>query len=55
MVVIRTPGGYTIGPVRDGKLMTPAQFNDMTKEDQEKAKAIIEDVTTLIHESRAGE
>jgi len=44
MVVIRTPGGYTIGPVRDGKLMTPAQFNDMTKEDQEKAKAIIEEL-----------
>ena len=44
MVVIRTPGGYTIGPVRDGKLMTPAQFNDMTKEEQEQAKGIIEDL-----------
>jgi lon-related putative ATP-dependent protease len=44
MVVIRTPGGYTIGPVREGKLMTPAQFNDMTKEEQDLAKAVIEEL-----------
>ena len=44
MVVIRTPGGYTIGPVREGKLMTPAQFNDMPKEEQELAKNVIEEL-----------
>jgi lon-related putative ATP-dependent protease len=44
MVVIRTPGGYTIGPVREGKLMTPAQFNDMSKEEQDLAKAVIEEL-----------
>ncbi|MBK6288092.1 MAG: AAA family ATPase [Gammaproteobacteria bacterium] len=44
MVVIRTPGGYTIGPVREGKLMTPAQFNDLPKAEQDQAKAVIEDL-----------
>ena len=44
MVVIRTPGGYTIGPVREGKLMTPAQFNDMSKEEQDLAKTVIEEL-----------
>ncbi len=44
MVVIRTPGGYTIGPVREGKLMTPAQFNDMAKEEQDLAKTVIEEL-----------
>ena len=44
MVVIRTPGGYTIGPVREGKLMKPAQFNDMAKEEQDLAKTVIEEL-----------
>ncbi len=44
MVVIRTPGGYTIGPVRDGKLMTPAQFNELSREDQDQAKGVIDEL-----------
>ena len=44
MVVIRTPGGYTIGPLRDGKLMTPAQFNTLPKPEQDQAKARIEEL-----------
>ena len=44
MVVIRTPGGYTIGPLREGKLMTPAQFNELPHADQERAKGLIEEL-----------
>jgi len=44
MVVIRTPGGYTIGPLREGKLMTPAQFNELSHAEQERAKAVIEEL-----------
>jgi predicted ATP-dependent protease len=44
MAVIRTPGGYTIGPLRDGKLLTPAQFNDLSKAEQEHAKSDIEEL-----------
>ena len=44
MVVIRTPGGYTIGPVREGKLLTPAQFNALPREQQDAAKAVIEEL-----------
>lgn len=48
MVVIRTPGGYTIGPLRDGKLMTPAQFNDLSREEQEQAKAVIDELNHML-------
>lgn len=44
MVVIRTPNGYTIGPVRDGKLMTPAQFNELPQAEQEAAKSVIDEL-----------
>ena len=44
MVVIRTPGGYTIGPVREGKLLTPAQFNALPRERQDAAKVVIEEL-----------
>jgi lon-related putative ATP-dependent protease len=44
MVVIRTPGGYTIGPVREGKLLTPSQFNDLPRARQDEAKAVIEEL-----------
>lgn len=44
MVVIRTPNGYTIGPIRDGKLMTPAQFGELPREEQEAAKTVIEEL-----------
>ncbi len=44
MVVIRTPGGYTIGPLRDGKLMTPAQFNELSRAEQDAAKAVIDEL-----------
>ncbi len=51
---MRTPGGYTLGPVRDGKLMTPDQFNQLPKEERARIKAAVdelnEELTELVHE-----
>ncbi|GGO86752.1 ATP-dependent protease [Marinobacterium nitratireducens] len=40
--LLRTPHGYTLGPVRDGKLLTPEQFSKLPPEEQEAIKQQIE-------------
>lgn len=54
IMLMRTPGGYTLGPVRDGKLMTPEQFSQLPQEEQDRIKATVdelnEELTELVHE-----
>jgi len=54
IMLMRTPGGYTLGPVRDGKLMTPEQFSQLPQEEQDNIKASVdklnEELTELVHE-----
>ncbi|MET3999888.1 putative ATP-dependent protease [Marinobacterium sp. MBR-109] len=54
ITLMRTPGGYTLGPVRDGKLMTPDQFSKLPQEEQDRIKAAVdelnEELTELVHE-----
>ncbi len=39
--LMRTPHGYTVGPMRDGKLLTSEQFSQLAPEEQEKIKQAI--------------
>ena len=39
--LMRTPHGYTVGPLQDGKLLTPEQFSQLPPEAQEKIKQAI--------------
>ena len=48
MIVIRTPNGYTIGPVRDGKLLTPAKFAELPEAEQESAKKVTEELNRAL-------
>ncbi|MBP0047893.1 AAA family ATPase [Marinobacterium sp. AK62] len=54
ITLMRTPGGYTLGPIKDGKLMTPEQFSKLPEEEQarikEKVDALNEELTELVHE-----
>ncbi|MBR9830023.1 MAG: AAA family ATPase [Oceanospirillales bacterium] len=54
ITLLRTPGGYTLGPVKDGKLMTPAQFSKLPASEQTRIKAAVEalneELTELVHE-----
>jgi predicted ATP-dependent protease len=54
LILMRTPGGYTLGPVRDGKLMTPEEFNQLPQEEREKIKAAVDklnaELSALMHE-----
>ena len=54
ITLMRTPGGYTLGPLKDGKLMTPAQFSTLPNAEQQSIKAAVdslnEELTELVHE-----
>ncbi|MBV1786884.1 AAA family ATPase [Marinobacterium sp. D7] len=54
ITLMRTPAGYTLGPLHDGKLMTPDQFKALPKEEQERIKAALEqlnaELTALVRE-----
>ncbi len=54
ITLMRTPGGYTLGPFKDDKLMTPDQFSQLPEEEQTRIKqdvdALNEELTELVHE-----
>lgn len=54
ITLMRTSSGYTLGPVRDGKLMSPEQFGQLPGEEQARIKAAVdvlnEELTDLVHE-----
>ena len=54
ITLMRTSSGYTLGPVKDGKLMSPDQFSKLPQEEQTRIKAAVdtlnEELTELVHE-----
>lgn len=44
VALIRTPGGYTLGPMKDGKILTPAEFDKLPKDEQELIKKKIDEI-----------
>ncbi|WP_245578410.1 Lon protease family protein [Marinobacterium litorale] len=46
ITLMRTPAGYTLGPLRDGKLMTPEQFKELPEQEQARIKQALEDLNT---------
>ncbi|MGB2129888.1 MAG: Lon protease family protein [Marinobacterium sp.] len=54
ITLMRTSSGYTLGPVKDGKLMSPDQFSKLPQEEQARIKAAVdtlnEELTELVHE-----
>lgn len=43
VAVIRTPQGYTLGPLKDGKLLSQEEYDRLPQEIQDELKANIED------------
>ncbi|KEA64713.1 ATP-dependent protease La Type II [Marinobacterium lacunae] len=54
ITLMRTPSGYTLGPLREGKLMTPDQFKALPEAEQTRIKAALEqlnaELTALVRE-----
>jgi lon-related putative ATP-dependent protease len=44
VVMLHTPGGYTLGPTKDGKVLTPDEFDKLSKDEQEEIKKVIDEI-----------
>ncbi len=44
ITLMRTPAGYTLGPLHDGKLMTPDQFKELPQQEQSRIKQALEEL-----------
>ncbi|MCW8911355.1 MAG: AAA family ATPase [Gammaproteobacteria bacterium] len=48
IALIRTPSGYTLGPMRDGKVLTPEEFSILSEKEQEDIKHKIDDLENQV-------
>jgi len=44
VVLMRTPGGYTLGPKGNGKILTPDEFDKLSQKEQEDIKRKIDEI-----------
>ncbi len=44
VAMLRTPSGYTLGPEKDGQILTPPKFNALPKSEQKKITKVIEEI-----------
>jgi len=44
IALIRTPGGYTLGPMKDGKILTPDDFDKLPEKEQREIKTKIDEM-----------
>ncbi len=51
LTLMRTATGYTIAPLREGKLVTPAEFNQLPREAQEAIKRNIDEINDQLKQS----
>jgi lon-related putative ATP-dependent protease len=44
IALLRTPGGYTLGPKKDGKVLSPGEFQKLDEKEQEEIKRVVDEV-----------
>jgi len=44
IAMLRTPSGYTLGPERDGQILTPPEFSALSESEQEEIAKVIEEI-----------
>lgn len=44
IVMLHTPGGYTLGPMKNGKVLTPEDFDKLDEKEQEEIKRAITEI-----------
>ena len=54
IAVLRTPNGFTLAPIRDGKIVPPAEFNAWPREDQLKVQTAIEELEKDLEDTLRG-
>jgi lon-related putative ATP-dependent protease len=51
VAILRTPVGFGVAPMRDGKVVPPAEFNTWPEEEQRAARAAIEELEKELEET----
>ncbi len=54
IAILRTPAGFTMAPLRDGKIVPPADFNAWTREEQLAVQAAIESLEKDLEDTLRG-
>jgi len=44
VAMLQTPSGYTLGPERNGEILTPIEFNALSEEEQNEITRVIEEI-----------
>ncbi len=44
ITILRTPGGYTLGPIRDGRPMDPEEYEQLPADEKERIEKLIADL-----------
>jgi predicted ATP-dependent protease len=54
IAILRTPTGFSLAPMKDGKIVPPAEFNDWPREDQLTVQQAIESLEKDLEETLRG-
>lgn len=54
VAILRTPAGFTLAPVRDGKIVPPADFNAWLRDEQHAAQQAIESLEKDLEDTLRG-
>ena len=51
ITLLRTPSGYTLAPKKDGKVLSPGEFEKLDESEQEEIKRIVDEIEVLLIET----
>jgi lon-related putative ATP-dependent protease len=44
IAILRTPGGYTLGPMKNGRVLSPDEFDKLDSKEQEEIKKVVDEI-----------
>jgi lon-related putative ATP-dependent protease len=44
IAILRTPGGYTLGPMKNGRVLSPDEFDKLDSKEQDEIKKVVDEI-----------
>jgi lon-related putative ATP-dependent protease len=44
IAILRTPGGYTLGPMKNGRVLSPDEFDKLDAKEQDEIKKVVDEI-----------
>jgi lon-related putative ATP-dependent protease len=44
IAILRTPGGYTLGPMKNGRVLSPEEFDKLDAKEQDEIKKVVDEI-----------